>query len=153
MLESPQQPDALASLRKKALDLLARREHSRKELETKLTQKCAPEQGHAIAPVLDRLVEQGLLSDARFAEAYVNMRARKGYGPVRIAMELNEKGVTTALVEQALAEREDWYELLEDTWRKKFRSSPTDFAEKAKQMRFLQYRGHRSDDIRQLLDS
>ncbi len=143
-----------SSLRNRALGLLARREHSRYELRKKLTQKLAEEcEPSDIDEVLDRLVEQGLLSDERFTEAYVNMRARKGYGPDRILMELNEKGIGSDLAQSYVCSRDDWGLMLAREWRKKFKSKPADYAEKMRQMRFLQYRGYGAEAIRRLLDS
>jgi regulatory protein len=142
------------SLRNVALGLLARREHSRKELQQKLARKLPPDaSAENIPPILDQLAEQGLQSDERFVESYVNMRVRKGYGPVRIAMELAERGVENQLVQIYLEEREDWQECLMRTWQKKFGRAPTDFSDKAKQMRFLQFRGYRPDDITQLFNA
>lgn len=142
-------------LRNIALGLLARREHSRKELHQKLARKSSPEDtaSHTINSVLDSLTEQGLLSDDRFTEAYVNMRARKGYGPTRIAMELADKGIDADLAQHYLTAREDWQELLVQAWRKKYRSPPSEYKEKARQMRFLQSRGFSVEAIKGLFEN
>ena len=76
---------APAVIRAKALDLLARREHSRLELRQKLVQRGFP--SDRIEPVLDQLVEERLLDENRYAELYACARADKGYGPLRIARE------------------------------------------------------------------
>lgn len=136
-----------------ALGLLARREHSRHELQRKLLQKLPAEDDRETIPaLLDKLTEQGLLSDERFTEAYVNMRARKGYGPERIAMELAERGVEGALAQSFLDERNDWEDLLMQTWRKKFKSGPASYPEKARQMRFLHFRGYDTAAIQRLFN-
>lgn len=147
--------DQKNTLRSLALGLLARREHSRKELHQKLSRKISPSENYPdlIPSLLDALAEQGLLSDDRFTEAYVNMRVRKGYGPIRIAMELAEKGIDGDLAQYYLNEREDWQELLAQAWQKKFRHPPGDFKDKARQMRFLQSRGFNSESIREWFDS
>ncbi len=129
------------------MDLLARREHSRWELRRKLT--AAGATGHLADEVLDGLEEEGLLSDQRFVESFVAARAEKGQGPVRIAQELDRLGVDEALIEDALDESEvDWYELAAAVRLKKFgKKIPADFPSRAKQMRFLEYRGFDSDQI------
>lgn len=141
-----------ASVRNTALGLLARREHSRRELQQKLIQKFSADSRQLIAAALDLLIEQGLLSDERFTEAYVNMRARKGYGPERIAQELSEKGIEVEMASRYLEAGTDWQELLKQTWQKKFNRLPLDFQEKAKQMRFLHYRGYSADTINRLFE-
>jgi regulatory protein len=150
----PEVPDSRPiNLRNIALGLLARREHSRHELQQKLLQKL-PIDGdrETIAALLDKLTEQRLLSDERFTEAYVSMRARKGYGPTRIAMELAERGVDSELAQSFLDQRNDWDALLAQTWEKKFNSRPANYPEKARQMRFLHFRGYDTEAIQRLFD-
>jgi len=108
-----------------------------------------------IETVLDRLVEVQLQSDQRFAPLFVRSRALKGYGPVRIAMELRQKGVSETLVRQALQQSElDWFESAARQCRKRFGDQPaTDRAEQAKRWRFLQYRGFDSEQTRYALQS
>lgn len=129
------------------MDVLAGREHSRWELRRKLTVAGAP--GDLADETLDALEEEGLLSDARFVESFIAARARKGQGPVRIAQELDRRGVDEGLIEELLDECDiDWYELAGDVRRKKFgKTVPRDFPSRAKQMRFLEYRGFDSDQI------
>ena len=82
---------ASAEIYNKALDLLSRREHSRKELYLKLTKRF--ESKEDINFNLDRLEEKNLLSDSRFAEEYVQARRKKGFGPIKISAELEKRGV------------------------------------------------------------
>ena len=105
--------------------------------------------------VLDDLTTRGLLSDERFAEQYVAMRLRKGYGPVRIAQELRERGIDGAMVGTVLEQLDaDWYALMQEAHDKKFGpSSPDDYKEAAKRARFLEYRGFSAEQIRDLLMS
>ena len=133
--------------RKKAMDYLARREHARAELFDKLT-KAGFEPDTADAAI-ERLVEDGLQSDQRFAEAFVQSRISQGKGPVRIRAELRERGLAGPVVDVALEDAEpDWYGLARDVRLKKFgEDAPRDFNQKAKQMRFLQYRGFEQDHI------
>ncbi len=133
------------------MDLLARREHGRVELTRKLRQRGAtPEM---IDQELDRLTEEGLLSESRYLESFINYRARSGYGPVRIREELGQRGLQRADIEQALRESAfDWPAQLADVWRRKFAGQlPTDPRSRAQQTRFLSYRGYPLDMIGRLL--
>ncbi|MGB4499581.1 MAG: regulatory protein RecX, partial [Methylococcaceae bacterium] len=76
------------------LRLLARREHSQKELLTKSMQKGFSRA--EIEPVLTELAENNWQSDARFAENYARARLRKGYGATAIRYELSQKGIDVA---------------------------------------------------------
>ena len=73
------------------MDLLARREHGRVELTRKLRQRGA--EAELIETALDRLTEEGLLSEARYLESFVSYRARSGYGTLRIREELSQRGL------------------------------------------------------------
>lgn len=105
--------------------------------------------------VLTAFVEQGLLSDERFAEAVVRSRRRRGYGPMRIRRELQEKG----LPEEAAARWADtgsgeWLAEVERVRRRKFGPEPPrDLKERARQARFLQGRGFTYEQIRRALNS
>jgi regulatory protein len=133
------------------MDLLARREHGRVELTRKLRQRGAPPE--LIEPALDRLTEEGLLSESRYLESFISYRARSGYGPLRIREELNQRGLPRPDVEQALRECGfNWQEKLEETWRRKFDGQlPRDVRERAQQGRFLSYRGYSMEMIGRLL--
>ena len=130
--------DNPTAVRRTAMDLLARREHGRIELTRKL---------------LDRLAEEGLLSEARYLESYVRMRANAGYGPLRIREELSQRGLAREEIEQALRESGfDWSEQLRDVWQRKFSGMlPSEPRERARQGRFLSYRGYPLDMIGRLL--
>jgi regulatory protein len=134
-------------IRKKAMDFLARREYGHAELARKLADK-----GYKRAIVedeLQRLTDEGLQSDSRFAESFVQSRINQGKGPVRIRADLGQRGIRDGIIEAAIEEAAcDWYELARDERIKKFGSAPPeDFKEKARQMRFLQYRGFEQDHI------
>jgi regulatory protein len=143
--------DNPVAVRRAAMDLLARREHGRVELTRKLRNRGAADD--LIDAALDRLAEEGLLSEARYLEAFVSNRARAGYGPLRIREELTQRGLARGDVEQALRDSGvDWREQLEDTWRRKFAGElPRDARERAQQGRFLSYRGYPLDLIGRLL--
>lgn len=131
-----------------AIGLLARREHSRYELQQKLSRK-----GIAVAQlnkVLDKLAAQSWLSDARFAEVYTHHRATQGYGPLRIRQELITRGVDKSIIEPILAELSTrWMVLAAKLRFKKFGSVlPQDLTTQAKQTQFLLYRGFSFEHIR-----
>ena len=142
--------DTLVAVRRTAMDLLARREHGRVELTRKLRQRSAPDE--MIDTALDRLTEEGLLSESRYLESFVSYRARSGYGPLRIREELSQRGLQRADIELALRECGiSWQAQLEDTWRRKFAGHlPIDARERAKQGRFLAYRGYSMEMIGRL---
>lgn len=132
------------------MDLLARREHGRVELARKLRQRGAPPD--LIEQALDRLCEQGLLSESRYLESFVRSRANAGYGPLRIREELAQRGLPRADIEQALRDSGfDWNEQLRELWQRKFGQLPADAKERAKQGRFLSYRGYSLELISRLL--
>ncbi|WP_122863803.1 recombination regulator RecX [Pseudomonas viridiflava] len=143
--------DTPVAVRRTAMDLLARREHGRVELTRKLRQRGASPEN--IEAALDRLIEEGLLSESRYLESFVSYRSRSGYGPVRIREELSQRGLQRADIEQALKEcGVDWQEKLQETWQRKFAGRmPADARERAQQGRFLSYRGYPLDMIGRLL--
>ncbi len=139
-------PRQLAKLRQHAILLLARREHARFELTNKLLVKGY--ESPQIDQILSQLEAENLLSDKRFAECYIRSRASKGYGPHRIGMELRERRVDEQVVNELLYHNWDWYEQAVDVRRKRFGVDPvTDLKVRAKQQRFLQYRGFSMEQI------
>ena len=139
------------SLRQRALDLLARREHSRLELARKLSAHI--EEGEdgsdEITALLDDFQKRGWLSDERFAEQVVNTRKSR-FGSRKVAHELREKGVAEHVVEQATAGMDD-LENARAVWDKKFGKQPESREEWAKQARFLQSRGFGFEVIKRVL--
>ncbi len=144
----------MESLRNKALDLLARREHSRAELKHKLGKNLAGLDAATdqLEEVLFTLTAEGLQSDARYAESYVASRLQSGYGPIRIEKELEQRGVSAQLIDQYLpSDPEIWYDNLLNVWEKKYHGQrPVDAKSYAKQCRFLLQRGFSMEMIRQL---
>ena len=134
-------------IRKKAMDFLARREYGQAELAKKLADKGYKRS--VVEDELQRLADEGLQSDTRFAESFVQSRINQGKGPVRIRVDLGQRGICDGVIDGALEEAGcDWYELAREERVKKFGSAlPEDFKEKARQMRFLQYRGFEQDHI------
>lgn len=131
------------------MDLLARREHSFCELTNKLVRK-GHEQG-IVTPVLERLVEDSLLSDWRFAENYLMFRSRKGFGPRRIRKELEQRGVAEDIITHAFKQASlNWQDMVQQVWQKRFGILPATVLDKAKQFRFLLYRGFDEQVINRL---
>jgi regulatory protein len=133
--------------RKKAMDYLARREYGRQELERKL--KTAGFDADVAATAVAALTGDGLQDDRRYVESFARSRISQGKGPVRIHQELGERGLDASLIDAVLDEiGADWFELALSARRKKFGNAlPADFKAKARQMRFLQYRGFESAHI------
>ncbi|TSA53551.1 MAG: recombination regulator RecX [Nitrosomonadaceae bacterium] len=137
------------SLKTRALGYLARREHSRLELEKKLA-------AHAKDPaelsaMLDALEQLGFLSARRMLEQVVQVR-RKKFGSQRIVHELREKGIAEDLIATALpALKQTELDAAREVWRKRFAAPPTDAKEHGKQMRFLLGRGFAPEVIRRVL--
>jgi len=129
---------------------LARREHSQYELLQKVSSKGFSKSD--IQQVIDELEEQGLQSDARFAESYARSRIHKGIGPLKIKAELQQRGAGDCCFEMAVEDIiGSWEALLMQTYLKKYDNhSPQEIREQLKQSRFLQQRGFSNDMIRQL---
>ncbi|MDX1486751.1 MAG: regulatory protein RecX [Acidiferrobacterales bacterium] len=135
-----------------ALDMLARREHSLHELQQKLIRKgCGVE---LAAEVAHDLETGQLLSDGRFAEDLLRVRRERGYGPLRIKKEMQDKGVDAQLIAHCVdAADPQWLEVLKRVRRKKFGDRrPKSYQERARQARFLQYRGFTFDQIQSVLN-
>ncbi len=131
--------------------MLAARERARAELGCKLSEK-----GYSSAcvnAVLDRLEAEHLQSDERYAEEFVAQRIRRGLGPLRIAAELRDKGISEELIAA-------WVETNDSAWSRRMAvvaagrfgdAAATDRRELAKRARFLEYRGFPAELIRHYL--
>lgn len=139
------------SLRQRALEYLAKREYSVKELEQKL--KIYADEADDIAMLLHDFKVRGWLSDARFAQQIVQARKRK-FGAGKIAHELREKGVADDLVTEAVTELKlSEFEYANVAWHRKFSKTAQTREEWAKQARFLQSRGFGFETIKKVLNS
>jgi regulatory protein len=138
--------------RKKAMDYLARREYGREELSAKLV-SAGFDESTALSAV-ERLTTEGLQDDRRFVDNFIQSRVQQGKGPVRIRLELAQRGLGETLIDEVLDDRDDdWRSLARTTRQRKFGpDQPRDFPEKARQMRFLQYRGFDPDQIQAAMD-
>jgi len=139
--------DDFSDIKAYGLRLLARRDHSTQELRAKLGRKTNSTE--VLERALSDFKRLGYLDDSRFARMVIASRHRQGYGPLRIRKELGSKGVSAKCPEIVLAiSALDWFEAARRAWEKRFGESPAgDIRIKAKQIRFLQYRGFQLDQI------
>ncbi len=169
-------PTPKPSIKARALRHLARREHSRAELERKLTAQLraderAKQRGASQSPdhssagaheaetaeqvrlALDELAARGLLSDARAAESLLASQGRR-FGSRRLKQTLQAKGLDPELVRHTVQQsRATEYERAQALWRRRFGQPPADAKEQARQMRFLAGRGFDGDVIRRIISS
>lgn len=105
-----------------AIQFLSRREYAAKELADKLIQQ-RHDKG-VVEELLKQLQEKDYQSDARYCEMLVRTRIRQHYGPVKIAYELKQKGISTALINKELSQYEDdWATIVRELVDKKQRGS------------------------------
>ena len=136
----------------RALGLLVRREHSRKELTRKLTARGVPENEAALA--VQRMTAEGWQDDARFASGLARMRMAHGYGPIRIRAELGTHGLGEEMIEAALAALEaagegDWPAIARDLVQRRYDATLSDdIAPRRKAVDFLIRRGFDGDSVR-----
>ena len=166
------------SLKARALRLLSQREHSRTELEKKLSdylrlqakadrarnaqdqaQDQAQSQADApalspeiqIAAVLDDFEKRGWLSDARFAEALVRRRSER-YGMRKIKDELQRAGVASeasAALLDGLKNTE--FERAKELFERKFDGIAEDQKMRARQYRFLVSKGFNPEIVAKVI--
>jgi len=136
----------------RALALLVRREHSRKELARKLAERGI--ETEAASAAIGRLTGDGWQSDARFAEMLVRTRAAHGQGPVRIRAELGMHGLDNDTIEAAMSGFDgDWRQAAGDLARRRFGLdlAVADIAQRRKAADFLYRRGFDGDAVRAAL--
>lgn len=131
-----------------ALGLLARREHSARELKTKL--RAGGQAGDDAEQAIERLREQHYQDDGRFAASLARRRAEQGYGPLRIHAELKSHGLADAAIREAIAALEaDWEASAAAQARRHAGSRPVkDPAERARRAAFLLRRGFDAATVR-----
>ncbi|MFK3651434.1 recombination regulator RecX [Lysobacter enzymogenes] len=132
----------------RALGLLVRREHSRKELTRKLTSRGLDRE--QVVEAVDRLAEAGWQDDERFAETLVRSRANNGYGPMHIRAELGTHGLNGEAIAAAMAAFDgDWLENARDLLRRRFGEAYADDpARRRKAADLLMRRGFEMETIR-----
>ncbi|MBQ0214061.1 regulatory protein RecX [Proteus vulgaris] len=141
-----------------AIFMLSRRDYSTRELQRRIerrireTEKDSPTAPECLPQVIERLLESQYLDDNRTIYSFFRSYLNKSYGPLRIRQELRLKGFPSEIIERVLEETDtDWYALCQEVKEKKFGTdNPKDYKEKAKQIRYLQYRGFTSDYINAL---
>ena len=137
------------SLKGRALRLLSQREHSRLELERKLSAH-ETEPG-TLAKALDELQARGFISEERVVESVIHRRAAK-LGTARVKQELQAKGLSLEAMGEALEQlRSTELERAREVWARKFGESATDPKERARQVRFLISRGFAAEVVRKVV--
>jgi regulatory protein len=137
------------SLKTRALTHLARREHSRLELEKKLAPHARDSE--ELAQMLDDLEQCGTLSSARMVEHVIHMRKSR-FGSQRIVHELREKGIPENLIAAQLPNIKEAEQLgAYEVWRKKFGAAPANAKELGRQIRFMRSRGFAAETISRVL--
>lgn len=150
--KKPLDPINPVDVRVAAMNLLARREHSRQELFQKLRRRFKDER--IVDEQIERLATENLQSDERYAHSFVRQRIARGHGPLRITMDARQRGVCSALLDTALEENApDWSEHAQAVMLKKFGDEQVvDVKSKARRIRFMQYRGFSMEHFASLLD-
>ncbi|MCX8578072.1 regulatory protein RecX [Gilliamella sp. CG13] len=152
------------SILNKAVQLLAQRDHSSYKLNQKLTLffakkiKSSDEEYHEqyhqlsseINDVIEYCIEQNWMNDAQYIEKYITMRANKGYGKYRIALELKQRGLATDLSREILNNSDiNWSEIAHQQLIKKFKQiDPKNKPLWYKNIQFLTTRGYTQDDVK-----
>ncbi len=131
------------------LRLLARREHSRRELLDKLALRGF--QRDEVEPVIDEMAEQNWQNDERYAECYMRQRIVRGYGPIRIAYELQQRGIDDVDLDAQAEGQGGWQNLLKELYCNKFDAEKSlNPSEWLRRSRFLQHRGFSGEMIKHL---
>lgn len=142
-------PRRQKSLLARALGYLARREHSRAELQRKLAAHA--ESPEALSRLLDDLEAKRLLSDRRYAEVLARRRGER-FGAARVRQELLAQGVDSAIVRESVGElARTELQRARAVWQRRFGAPATSATERARQMRFLAQRGFSGEVIRRVV--
>jgi len=142
-------PSEKKIIRKKAMDYLSRREHSRYELYKKISAHNFDRE--LINQELDLLIEDGLLSDERFVETFIYFRKKKGKGPLKISSELRDRGADESLINKYIEEIEnsEWLDSAKQVAEKKLgNNQQLDYDNQLKMMKFLNNRGFTIDQVK-----
>lgn len=138
----------LEKARASALASLVMREHSVKELQDKLTRK--EYEQDSIEIVIEECLKDNYLNDQRFAEIFWRSRARKGFGPKKILMELKLKGIDAHMAHDTSIQDElDFEDVVKFIYEKKYKGKEiADFKDKLKRQNYLYQRGFDMDLIK-----
>jgi regulatory protein len=150
--ERPRAALDAAGARGLAIRLLSRRDFASAELHERLKRRGVSEE--VALALIAELIEERVLDDTRFVQNFVSYRVARGEGPVRIKAELQALGLPGELIDGAVTGGAEWRALARDVRVRKFGPEPPEsWADKARQARFLQYRGFSIDHIRSALDA
>ncbi|MFL2775834.1 MAG: regulatory protein RecX [Gammaproteobacteria bacterium] len=138
-------------IRKKILDLLSRREHSKYELVLKLERRV--DSSDKLLKEIDKLSDQNLQSDERFSESYIRSRYNSGFGPSRIKYDLSKRRVAESIINDAFREIDlNWVEKLKKENIKKYgNENPKNMQELSKRTKFFVQRGFDQEMIRKII--
>jgi regulatory protein len=163
LLDSDEQedtPELRTQAQEKAVQLLARREHGRRELNHKLMQKLPGLQNlpGLVESVLDHCQQQGWLNEERFVEAAVREQMQRHQGPFKIRHWLRQRCDRDDLIDAYLAyDNEVWVAMAQEALVKKFGPDLAALSEERKQQqraqRFLHSRGFEGDHIRRAMNT
>ncbi len=144
------EPSNSRAARVSALDSLARRDRPAEDLRRKLLEK-----GYdpaVVREVIEQLCAEKLVNDHRYVEDFINFRAGRGQGPLRVRADLRAMGLAGELVDEGVEAYDGWIAQLQKARQKKFGGHPpTDYADRQRQARFLSYRGFTGAQIRMAL--
>ncbi len=149
-MEESEDKALIVDLKRKALDLLSRRDHSVHELSEKLRRDAPDVDADLLGQIISQLIELGYLSEQRYVEMLIRSRSAKGQGPARVRQELQLQRVESELVSLSLEACEiDWFELARQVRERRFglHDPGDDQKLRAKQQRFLYSRGFSGDQI------
>lgn len=137
--DTPAEPIKPERLRSLAFALLAQREWSQQALQARLLETGAD--AEQVSSLVAELTEGGYQSDQRMAQMLVQSNIRRGRGPARIRQDCQKRQLNQELTQSSVAQT-DWLTLARELRQRKFGADlPVDAKEKARQLRFLQYRG------------
>ena len=138
-------------IRKKILDLLSRREHSKYELVLKLKRRV--DSSDKLLKEIDKLSDQNLQSDERFSESYIRSRYNSGFGPSRIKYDLSKRRVAESIINDAFRDIDlNWLEKLKKENKKKYgNENPKNMQELSKRTKFFVQRGFDQEMIRKII--
>ncbi|MAJ83710.1 MAG: RecX family transcriptional regulator [Gammaproteobacteria bacterium] len=138
-------------IRKKILDLLSRREHSKYELVLKLERRV--DSSDKLLKEIDKISDQNLQSDERFSESYIRSRYNSGFGPSRIKYDLVKRRVAESIINDAFRDIDlNWLEKLKKENIKKYgNENPKNMQELSKRTKFFVQRGFDQEMIRKII--
>ena len=132
------------------MNALSRREHSEKEIYLKFVNLVNSKD--ILLEEISKLKEEGLISNQRYAEAYIRSRFHSGFGPIRIKYELEKKGVIEIIIKTAFQETDlDWDDKLRSEFKKKYESNDVKNLNANKISKFFLYRGFDLEKISKLI--